>query len=195
MKFLFDLFPVLLFFIAYKMYDIYVATAVIIVASILQVGFFWLKHRRVENMHLITMGLVLLLGGATLLLHDPVFIYWKPTIVNWAFAIAFFGSEFIGKKNLLQRMLDSQITLASKTVWKNLNFTWVVFFMAMGAINLYVAFNFDEDTWVNFKLFGMMGLTIAFVIGQSFYLAKHIVQTETPSETDKEQSKQSSIDV
>jgi intracellular septation protein len=194
MKFLFDLFPVLLFFIAYKMYDIYVATAVIIVASFLQVGFVWLKHRRVEKMHLITLGLVLFLGGATLLLHDPIFIYWKPTIVNWAFAVAFLGSEFIGKKNLLQRMLDSQITLSSKPVWRNLNLAWVVFFIAMGVINLYVAFNFDEDTWVNFKLFGMMGLTIIFVIGQSFYLAKHVVQTEAPPETDEE-SKKSSIDV
>lgn len=177
MKLLFDFLPVLLFFIAYKVYDIYVATAVIIVASVIQVSWFWLKHHRVEKMHLITLVLVLILGGATLLLHNATFIYWKPTVVNWAFAIAFLGSQFIGKKNLLQRMLEEQITLTSRQVWINLNIAWVLFFIAMGVINLYVAFNFEENTWVNFKLFGMMGLTIVFVIGQSFYLAKYITES------------------
>jgi intracellular septation protein len=195
MKFLFDFLPVLLFFIAYKIYDIYVATAIIIVASILQVGWVWLKHRRVENMHLVTLILVVILGTATLLLQNEAFIKWKPTVVNWAFALGFLGSQFIGQKNLLQRMLDSQITLDSPKVWTNLNLTWVVFFIIMGIVNLYVAFNFDTNTWVNFKLFGMMGLTIVFVIGQSFYLAKHVVQPEEQTETDKTHSEQSSIDV
>jgi intracellular septation protein len=197
MKFLVDFFPILLFFIAYKLYDIYVATAVIIVASILQVSWFWIKHRRVEKMHLITLVLVLLLGGATLLLQDPLFIYWKPTVVNWAFAIAFFGSQFIGQKNFLQRMLESQITLNEQRVWKNLNFAWVAFFIAMGGINLYVAFNFEENTWVNFKLFGMMGLTFVFVIAQSIYLARHIVpddEDKTESIHDQPTKKQSSLD-
>ncbi len=179
MKFLFDFFPILLFFIAYKVYDIYVATAVIIISSVAQVGFFWLKYRRVEKMHIITLILVVLLGGATLLLHDPLFIYWKPTIVNWIFAIAFFASQFIGQKNLLQRMLDGQIAVTSEKVWIHLNLAWVGFFIAMGAINLYVAFNFEENTWVNFKLFGMMGLTLVFVIGQSFYLARYIIPDES----------------
>jgi intracellular septation protein len=196
MKFLFDLFPVFLFFIAYKLYDIYVATAVIIVASAVQVSWFWLKHHRVEKMHLITLVLVLILGGATLFLRDPIFIYWKPTVVNWAFALAFLGSQFIGKKNFLQRMLDSQITLNEQQVWKNLNYAWVGFFIAMGIINLYVAFNFDEDTWVNFKLFGMMGLTFVFVIAQSIYLARHIVSEDEKTEATQPQptNKQSSID-
>lgn len=197
MKFLVDFFPILLFFIAYKLYDIYVATAVIIVASILQVSWFWIKHRRVEKMHLITLVLVLLLGGATLLLQDPLFIYWKPTVVNWAFALAFFGSQFIGQKNFLQRMLESQITLNEQRVWKNLNFAWVAFFIAMGGINLYVAFNFEENTWVNFKLFGMMGLTFVFVIAQSIYLARHIVpddEDKTESIHDQPTKKQSSLD-
>ncbi len=179
MKFLFDFFPILLFFIAYKIYDIYVATAVIIISSVVQVGWFWLKYRRVEKMHLITLILVIFLGGATLLLHDPLFIYWKPTIVNWIFAIAFLASQFIGQKNLLQRMLDGQITVTSEKVWRHLNLAWVGFFIAMGAINLYVAFNFEENTWVNFKLFGMMGLTLVFVIGQSFYLAQYIIHDES----------------
>jgi intracellular septation protein len=177
MKFLFDLFPIVLFFIAYKLYDIYVATAVIIVASIIQVVWFWFKHHRIEKMHLITLALVVTLGGATLLLHDENFIKWKPTIVNWAFAIAFFGSHFIGKKTLLQRMLDSQIEVTKQHVWKVLNIAWVGFFVTMGIINLYVAFNFDTNTWVNFKLFGLMGLTLIFVIGQGVYLARYIKET------------------
>jgi intracellular septation protein len=174
---LFDFFPILLFFIAYKIYDIYVATAVIIVASVAQVGWFWRKHRRVEKMHLITLVLVLILGGATLLLHNEDFIKWKPTVVNWAFALAFLGSQFIGNKNLLQRMLEGQIVVTSQHVWKNLNYAWVSFFIAMGVVNLYVAFNFDTNTWVNFKLFGMMGLTIVFVIAQAIYLAHYIDET------------------
>ncbi|MEK8017768.1 MAG: septation protein A [Candidatus Parabeggiatoa sp.] len=184
MKFLYDFFPILLFFIAYKLYDIYVATAVIIAASVLQISLYWIKNRRVEKMHLITLVLILILGSATLYLRNPEFIYWKPTIVNWAFALAFLGSQFIGKKNLLQRMLDSQITVTSQHIWKTLNFAWVGFFIAMGFINWYVFKHFSEDTWVNFKLFGMMGLTFVFVIAQGFYLMRYIVAD------DEEQSPQ-----
>ncbi len=175
MKLFLDFLPILLFFVAYKVYDIYTATAVIIVATVIQVGWFWFKHHRVENMHLITLVLVLVLGGLTLFLQDENFIKWKPTVVNWAFAIAFLGSQFIGKKNLLQRMLDKQITVSSTKVWTNLNIAWIVFFIIIGILNLFVAFNFDTNTWVNFKLFGMLGLTIVFVIGQSFYLTRYIV--------------------
>jgi len=182
MKLLFDFLPILLFFIAYKIYDIYVATAVIIVTSILQVAWVWFRHHRVENMHLVTLVLVIVLGGATLLLHDETFIKWKPTVVNWLFALAFLVSQFIGNKNLLQRMLESQITLDSPQVWRHLNFIWIGFFLLMGVLNLYVAFNFSTDTWVNFKLFGMMGLTIIFIIAQSIYLAQHIVTVENPEE-------------
>jgi intracellular septation protein len=188
MKLLFDFFPILLFFIAYKMYDIYMATAVIIVASIVQVSWFWFKNRRVEKMHLVTLVLVIILGGATIYFQSPDFIKWKPTVVNWAFAIAFFGSQFIGKKTLLQRMLEEQITVTSKHVWVNLNIAWVLFFIFMGIINLYVAFNFEENTWVNFKLFGMMGLTLIFVFGQGFYLAKYITESSNnKTESNKSQ--------
>ncbi|MCK5876270.1 MAG: septation protein A [Candidatus Marithrix sp.] len=178
MKLFFDFLPILLFFVAYKVYDIYIATAVIIVATIVQVAWHWFKHRKIENMHIITLVLVVTLGGLTLLLQDENFIKWKPTIVNWAFAIAFLGSQFIGKKNLLQRMLDSQITVSSPKVWINLNFAWIAFFTVIGFVNLYVAFNYDTNTWVNFKLFGMLGLTILFVIGQSFYLTRYIVMDD-----------------
>ncbi len=178
MKFLFDFFPIILFFIAYKVYDIYVATAVAIVAALLQTGLFWLKHRRTEKMHLVTLVLLIVFGGLTLLLHDPVFIKWKPTVVNWLFAIVFLGSAFIGKATLVERMMSHAIK-APAPVWSRLNFAWVLFFLAMGLINLYVAFNYSENTWVNFKLFGMMGLTLVFVFAQAFYLSRYM---ETPED-------------
>lgn len=183
MKFLFDLFPVLLFFIAYKLDGIYVATAVLIVTSLAQVAWLWFRHRRIEKMPLITALLVLVLGGATLLLHDETFVKWKPTVVNWLFALAFLGSQFIGDKTLIERMMSGAIDLSAE-IWSRLNTLWVAFFALMGVANLYVAFNFATDTWVNFKLFGMLGLTLVFVVLQSFYLARHLKRpaTETSEE-------------
>ncbi|MGD2137343.1 MAG: septation protein A [Gammaproteobacteria bacterium] len=177
MKFLFDLFPILLFFLAYKLYDIYVATAVAILAALLQTGLYWLKHRKFEKMHVITLGILILFGGLTLVLRDPVFIKWKPTVVNWLFGIAFLGSRFFGKRTLVERMMSHAIT-APGPVWLRLNWAWVVFFLGMGLLNIYVAYNFSEDTWVNFKLFGMMGLTLLFVFGQAFYLSRYMVLNE-----------------
>lgn len=173
MKLLFDFFPILLFFVAYKLYDIYTATAVAIVATLAQVFWHRARHGRFEKMHLVTLGLIVVLGGATLLFRDPVFIKWKPTIVNWLFAAAFLGSQFIGDKPLVERMMKHAVT-APAPVWLRLNISWVLFFVAMGGINLYVAYHFDEATWVNFKLFGMMGLTLVFVVGQAFFLARYI---------------------
>ena len=173
MKFLYDFFPIVLFFIAYKLYGMYVATAVIIASSLLQVGYSWFRHRKVEKMHLITLVIVLVFGGLTLILQDPVFIKWKPTVVNWLFATAFLGSQFIGAKTLVERMMSTQIDLPSP-VWRRLNLTWVAFFVVSGAVNIYVAYNFSEDTWVNFKLFGVLGLTIAFIIIQAFYISRHL---------------------
>lgn len=173
MKLLFDLFPVLLFFLAYKLHDIYVATAVAIVAAFIQVGWFWWRHRRFETMHLVTLGLIAVLGGATLWLHNEDFIKWKPTVVNWLFGAAFIGSQFIGRKTLVERMMGSAITLPA-TIWQRLNLSWATFFILLGAANLYVVYHFDTDTWVNFKLFGMMGLTLAFMVAQAFYLARHV---------------------
>lgn len=180
MKFLFDFFPILLFFVAYKLYDIYVATATVIVATIVQVSLFWLKHHRFEKMHLITLGLVLLFGGATLYLQDPLFIKWKPTVAYWLFSLAFVTSQIFGERNLTERMMDHAVT-APKYVWIRLNLAWAVFFITMGCINLYVAFNYEENTWVNFKLFGLMGLTIAFVLIQGVFIAKYIDTDETES--------------
>jgi len=178
MKFLFDFFPILLFFIAYKMYDIYVATAIAIVAAALQTLLFWLKHRRFENMHLLTFGLLLVFGGLTLILKDPVFIKWKPTVINWLFATAFLGSHWIGSKPLVERMMSHAIQVPAP-IWIRLSWMWIGFFTAIGVINLYVAFNFSENTWVNFKLFGILGITLAFVVIQALYLGRYM-QEEKP---------------
>ena len=179
MKFLFDLFPIVLFFVAYKMYDIYVATAVAIGAAFVQTGLFWLKNRRFEKMHLITLAILIVFGGLTLILRDPVFIKWKPTVVNWLFGATFLGSRFIGDKTLVERMMSHAIT-APTAVWQRLNWAWIIFFTAMGVLNIYVAYNYSEETWVNFKLFGMMGLTLVFVFGQAFYLSRYMeVEEET----------------
>ena len=181
MKFLFDFFPILLFFIAYKVGGIFVATGVAIAATFLQVGLFWYKHRRFERMHLITLALIVIFGGLTIALRDETFIKWKPTILDWLFAAAFLGSQFIGKQPLVQRMLASNFSLPD-SVWTRLNLLWIVFFTLMGGLNLYVAFTFDTETWVNFKLFGMMGLTVLFVIAQAFYLARHIPEEPESNE-------------
>ncbi len=173
MKFLFDFFPILLFFAAYKLYDIYVATAVAIVAAAVQTAVFWFRHRRFERMHLVTFGLLLVFGGLTIALHDPVFIKWKPTVINWLFAVVFLGSHWIGEKPLVERMMSHAIR-APRPVWMRLSWMWILFFALVGILNLYVAFNFAEETWVNFKLFGILGITFAFVIAQAFYLGRYV---------------------
>ncbi len=172
MKLLADFFPVILFFVAYKLAGIYVATGTAIAASMVQVAWNHWRHGKVETMHWVTLVLVLVFGGLTLALRDPLFIKWKPTVVNWLFALAFLGSGLFMEKGLLQRMMEQAVTLPREG-WKRLTLAWVAFFFFLGAANLYVAFHYGEATWVNFKLFGMMGLTLLFVIGQGFYLARH----------------------
>lgn len=174
MKFLFDFFPILLFFAAYKVYGIYAATATAIAATFLQVGVAWLRHRRCERMHLVTLAVIVVFGGATLYLRDPVFIKWKPTVAYWLFALALAASGYIGDGRTLVERMMGQVMSAPAAVWNRLNLAWALFFAALGGINLYVAYQFDEDTWVNFKLFGLMGLTLLFIIAQAVYLARHL---------------------
>ena len=181
MKFLYDLFPLLLFFAAFKFYDIYVATAVAIAASFLQVGLFWAKHRRFETMHVVTLAVIAVFGGMTLLLHDDTFIKWKPTLVYWILSALVLASQWFGGKTVIERMMSSQIALPAM-VWKRLNLSWGIFFTVLGAINLYVAFYYGldrdaatrQEIWVNFKVFGLLGITLLFVVAQAFFMAKHI---------------------
>jgi len=181
MKILTDLFPVILFFVAYQLYDIYVATAVAIVAAIIQVAYNKIRFGNVENTHWVTLGLLLVFGGLTLLLRDPTFIKWKPTVVNWLFAAAFLLSQLFTKRSLLRRMMDHAVTLPDQA-WHRLNNAWVLFFVSMGLINLYVAYNFSEQTWVNFKLFGILGITLVFMLAQGFYLARFMEPEEPTAE-------------
>ena len=182
MKLLFELFPVLLFFVAYKIYGIYIATAVMIVTSLLQALYLWRRDGAIPTMHWVTLGLVVFFGGLTLVLQDPTFVKIKPTIVNWLFASAFIIAPFIGGKTLPQRMMEANVELP-ESKWKNLNMAWILFFIALGGLNVAVAFNFSEDAWVNFKLYGLMGLTFVFALVQGFYIARHMQTYETVNET------------
>ena len=157
MKFLFDLFPILLFFIAFKVWDIYAATGVAIVATIGQIGYLKLRGRKVDTMMWVSLAIIVVFGGATLLLHDETFIKWKPTVLYWLFAVTLIGSVVGWRKNLIRAMMEKQVTMPD-AMWARLNVAWAAFFAAMGVLNLYVAYQFSTDTWVNFKLFGSMGL-------------------------------------
>jgi intracellular septation protein len=173
MKFLFDLFPVILFFVAYKVADIYVATGVAIAATVGQIAWVWFRHGKVDTMLWVGLGLIGFFGGATLLLRDPTFIMWKPTVLYWLFAAALVFSATVLRKNLIRKMLEAQMALPD-ALWGRLNLAWAVFFAFMGAANLYVALNFSESTWVNFKLFGGMSLMFLFIVGQGLLVAKYI---------------------
>lgn len=174
MQLLFDFFPVIAFFATYKLTgDLFVATAVIIVAVIAQTAIQWARHRKVSSMSLISGALVLVFGGLTLLIHDKVFIQWKVTVVNWLFALGFLASRLFGDRVMVQRMMGEQLQL-DVALWRRLNWAWTGFFTALGAINLYVAYNFSEATWVNFKLYGMIGLTVVFALGQGLWLANKL---------------------
>lgn len=173
MKMLFDVFPVILFFIAFKMFDIYVATAVAIGATFGQIGWTWLRHRKVDKMLWVSLVIISVFGGATLLLKDDTFIKWKPTVLYWLFASVLTVSAVAFHKNLVRSMMEQQVTLPEE-VWPKLLWSWVGFFTVMGVLNLYVAFNYTLETWVNFKLFGGIGLMLVFVLLQALLLAKHV---------------------
>lgn len=177
MKFLFDLFPVILFFVTYKVYGIYNATAVAIIATFVQIGWVWLRHRKVDNMLWVSLAIIVVFGGATLIFQDETFIKWKPTVLYWLFAAVLFLANQIFGKNLIRVMMKEQIRLP-EPIWLRLNATWAVFFSVMGVINLYVAYNYSTDTWVNFKLFGFMGLMFAFVILQAILLGKYVEKSD-----------------
>ena len=210
MKLIFDLFPVILFFLSYHQADAIInntpvgqiidlsqsdvivatilATSIAIIASFVQVSLYWLKNRRFEKMHIISLLIISIMGGITIFFGNPAFIQWKPTLLNWIFAAAFLGSQFMGNQSLVQRMMGAQLELPD-LVWRRLNISWVIFFIISGIANLYVAFYYaidlDEktrmDNWVNFKLFGLLGLTFVFVIAQGIYLSRYM-KDDNPKE-------------
>jgi intracellular septation protein len=204
-KLLFDLFPIIVFFVAYKIGDanadatrafmtglglmqpalpagavekpgIYLATLVAIVASFGQIGWVKLRGHKVEVMMWVSLGIIVLFGGATLWLHDESFIKWKPTVLYWIFAVIIFGSAAFGR-NVIKSLMNAQMELPD-LAWSRLNASWGGFFAVMGVANLYVAFNFSTDAWVNFKLFGSLGLMLVFVVGQSIMLTKYLDKEE-----------------
>ncbi len=178
-KFLFDLFPMILFFGAYKFAGMYVATGVAIAAAILQIIWIKLRRKPIEPMHWINLTVIVVFGGATLWLQDDTFIKWKPTVLYWLFGSILLVSQLFLGRNLLQKLLGDKISMSPKA-WTRLALSWAAFFLFAGGLNLFVAFSglFTEAQWVNFKVFGLMGLLILFVIIQSVWLGKHIEHTD-----------------
>jgi intracellular septation protein len=200
-KILFDLFPIILFFAAYQVGEknpenatawlsalgiildsgakpgVFLATVVAIVATFIQIAWVWVKHRKVDTMLWISLGLIVVFGGATLLLHDETFIKWKPTVLYWLFALSLGLAPILFERNLIRLMMEKQVTLPD-FVWTRLNLAWAAFFTLMGIANLWVAMNYSTDAWVNFKMFGSVGLMLVFIIGQTLYLSRHIKEEQ-----------------
>lgn len=206
MKLLFDLFPVILFFAVFKFAGaqpeaaqafashylaflvadgeitaqqapILLSTAVAILATLAQVLWLLLRRRRVDTMLWVSLVIIVVFGGATIYFHDEMFIKWKPTVLYWCFALALIGAQLVLRKNLIRSLMGQQMSLPDP-VWDKLNLAWSAFFAAMGALNLYIAFNFPLELWVNFKMFGFIGLMIAFVIAQTAYLSRYLKEPE-----------------
>lgn len=195
LKFIYDFLPIIIFFGTYKLTDndIYAATTAAIIATVVHTAIQWFMHRKLEKQHIINLVVILLFGGLTLFFQDDTFIKWKVTVINWLFGLVLLGSQFIGKKNIIQRQLDEAINLP-EPIWFRLNMMWVAFFMFCGLINIYVAFFYGldlaaearQEIWVDFKMYGMLGLTFAFMILQIFYLQRHILPEEIAPEENVE---------
>lgn len=201
LKILFDLFPIILFFVAYQYGashpadasawlaalgitldsgakpGVYLATVVAIAATFMQIAWAWIKYRKIDTMLWVSLALIVVFGGATLLLHDETFIKWKPTVLYWLFALSLGLAPMLFERNLIRLMMEKNVTLPDP-VWTRLNLAWAAFFTLMGVANLWVAMNYSTDAWVNFKMFGSVGLMLAFIIGQTVYLSRHIKEEE-----------------
>ena len=179
---LLDYLPIVLFAAAYYLRDIYFATLVLIAALLLQAAVMWAMSGKPPKMQLAVAGLAVVFGGLTLVLRDPTFIKVKPTVLYGLFALVLVGSQYIGERPLMQRILSANLALPD-LVWRRLNAMWAGFFLFCGVLNLVVAYRFSEQTWVNFKLFGMLALTFVFVLGQGLYLARHLKPEQQPGNT------------
>ncbi len=182
MKILLDFLPILLFFGAFKLYDIYVATGVLMAATVVQMGVTYAMERKLQTMHKITLALVLGFGTLTLLLHDERFIKWKPTVLYAAMAIGLAFALWVLRKNFLKLLLGSQLELP-EPVWQRLNLAWIVYCAFMALTNAYVAANFSTEAWVNFKLWGY-AFPLAFIVGQGLYIARYLGNNSTPKAPD-----------
>jgi intracellular septation protein len=183
-KFLVDFFPVILFFVAFKVSDIYVATGVAIAATVAQIGYMLVRRRKVTNMQWASLVIIGLFGGATLLLRDETFIKWKPTVLYWLAGVAFIGALAF-KTNFVKAVMSEGGLELPEIVWTKLAVAWGLFFIFKGTLNLWVAYNFPTDVWVNFKLFGGMGLMLAFVIAQAMWITRYLPEEPAKSETPK----------
>lgn len=174
-KFLFDLFPLILFFIAFRVFDIYAATAVAMAAAVLQIAWLKLRQHAIEGTHWINLGVIVVFGSATLFFQNDAFIKWKPTVLYWLFAAVLVGSQLLFNRNLMQKIMGGQLILPGH-VWTKLNYSWALFFALSGAINLFVAFSgyFSDSQWVSFKVFGSLVLIVIFIIIQSLWLGKYM---------------------
>lgn len=172
MKILLDFLPILLFFGAYKLYDIYVATAILMGATVIQMGITYALERKLQTMQKATLALILVFGTLTLLLHDERFIKWKPTVLYAAMGIALAFTVWVLKKNFLKLVLGSQLELPD-AVWMRLNWAWVLYCLFMSAVNGYVAYSFSTDAWVDFKLWGYV-FPLAFIVGQGLYVSRYL---------------------
>lgn len=177
MKLLADFFPIILFFAAFKFAGIYVATGVAIAATIAQIAWLRFTRGKVEPIQWVSLAIIVVFGGATIALHDETFIKWKPTILYWVMGAILSVGQLVLRKNLLKSVMGSQLELP-EDAWRVMTWSWIAFFALMGLVNLWVAFNFDTNTWVNYKLFGGMGLMVLFVLGQAVYLSRHMKTEE-----------------
>lgn len=177
MKQFLDFLPLVVFFAFYKMYDIFVASGALIVATGLALLYSWYKYRKVEKMMLITFILVAVFGSLTIFFHNDEFIKWKVTVIYGLFAGALLISQIFMKKNLIQTMLDKEIVLPP-TAWGRLNLAWALFFMACGLANIYIAFWLPQNIWVNFKVFGLTGLTLLFTLLSGIYIYRHMPENQ-----------------
>ncbi|OGT06594.1 MAG: hypothetical protein A2103_00675 [Gammaproteobacteria bacterium GWF2_41_13] len=173
MQVFYDFIPIIVFFVIYKLAGIYAATIAAMIISFLQMMIYRYRYKKFEPLQVITCLVILLLGSATIFSRNPLFIKWKPTIVNWFFAAIFLGTQLWAEKPMIQHMMGKKLTLPH-LVWRRVNTSWCLFFFLTGMLNLYVVYHYSTSVWVDFKLFGLLSLTFLFALGQAVYLSSFL---------------------